>query len=35
VAAAVVHVLTHILTFNGEDFRCYDEIDILHPNGGG
>lgn len=31
VAAMLVHQLTHILTFNLDDFNRYQEIDSLHP----
>lgn len=31
VAAMNVHGITHILTFNGEDFHRYPGITILHP----
>jgi predicted nucleic acid-binding protein len=32
VAAMLVHGITHILTFNGEDFRRYPGITIVHPD---
>lgn len=31
VAAMIVHDLTHIVTFNGQDFRCYQEVTIIDP----
>jgi predicted nucleic acid-binding protein len=31
VAAMLAHELTHILTFNGDDFKRFQEIDIIHP----
>ena len=31
VAAMRVHNLTHIITFNGKDFRRYQEITIIDP----
>ena len=31
VAAMIVHGLTHILTFNVEDFTRYHDIRALHP----
>lgn len=31
VAAMLVHGLTHILTFNGKDFRRYKEIEVVAP----
>ena len=31
VAAMLVHNLTHIITFNGKDFRRYQEITIIDP----
>ena len=31
VAAMVVHGVTHILTFNGDDFRSFREITVVHP----
>lgn len=31
VAAMHVHGLTHILTFNVEDFRRYDGVTVVHP----
>jgi predicted nucleic acid-binding protein len=31
VASMLVHGVTHILTFNVEDFRRYAEITVVHP----
>lgn len=31
VAAMLVHGITHLLTFNVEDFRRYPEITVVHP----
>lgn len=31
VAAMIVNQLTHIVTFNGQDFRRYQEITIIDP----
>ena len=31
VAAMLVHKLTHILTFNSDDFRRYSEIIVVNP----
>ena len=32
VAAMLVHDIGHILTFNGDDFKRFDEITVLHPD---
>jgi predicted nucleic acid-binding protein len=32
VAAMLVHGITHLLTFNGDDFRRYPGITIVHPD---
>ena len=32
VAVAMVHGLTHILTFNDKDFRRYQEITVVRPD---
>ena len=32
VAVALVHGLTHILTFNDKDFRRYQEITVIRPD---
>ena len=32
VAAMLVHGITHILTFNVEDFKRFIEIAVVHPN---
>lgn len=32
VAAMKVHGVTHVLTFNVEDFRRFEGIQVLHPN---
>ena len=32
VSAAIVHGLSHILTFNVRDFRRYKEITVVHPD---
>ena len=31
-AAAIVHGLTHVLTFNVRDFKRYSEITAVHPD---
>jgi len=31
VAAMMIHEITHILTFNGSDFKRYPGITVLHP----
>jgi predicted nucleic acid-binding protein len=31
VATMLVHGITHILTFNGQDFARYAEIDVIDP----
>ena len=31
VASAVVHSIQQLLTFNGDDFRRYQGIQIVHP----
>ncbi len=31
VAAMQVHGITHLLTFNGDDFRRYPHITVVHP----
>jgi predicted nucleic acid-binding protein len=31
VAAMLAHGVTHLLTFNGDDFRAYDEIAVVAP----
>lgn len=31
VAAMKVHGVTHVLTFNGDDFRRFDGIQVIHP----
>lgn len=31
VAAMIVNNLTHIVTFNGQDFRRYQEVTIISP----
>lgn len=31
VASMLVHRVTHILTFNVEDFRRYPDITVVHP----
>jgi len=31
VAAMLVHQVTHILTFNTDDFKRYDEITVVNP----
>ena len=32
VAVAIVHGLTHVLTFNDKDFRRFQEITVVHPD---
>ncbi len=32
VAAMLVHEISHLLTFNVEDFKRFIEITIVHPN---
>jgi predicted nucleic acid-binding protein len=31
VAAMLVHGVSHLLTFNGDDFRSFREITVVHP----
>lgn len=31
VAAMKVHNVTHLLTFNTDDFKRYDEVTVVHP----
>ena len=31
VASMLVHGLTHVLTFNGNDFKRFSEITVVHP----
>ena len=35
VAAMKVHGVTHVLTFNGDDFRRFDGIQAIHPDEAG
>lgn len=32
VAAMQTHGITHLLTFNGDDFRRFSEITVVHPS---
>jgi hypothetical protein len=31
VAVMLVHGISHLLTFNVDDFRCYEAITVVHP----
>jgi predicted nucleic acid-binding protein len=31
VAVTLVHGITHLLTFNTDDFKRYDEITVVNP----